>query len=163
MAAFIEDWINRIGRITSWLNVVIIVIIVIDVLFRYLFSETRTWVIELEWQLFALIFLLGMSFTLQQNRHIRVDLFYENFSAANKKRIDLLGNLLFLIPWCLVVIVTGYKYAANSFYIQEGSPNPNGLPYRYIIKSFISLGFVLLLLSGIATSFKLFKSIKTES
>ena len=112
--------------------------------------------------MFTLIFLLGMSFTLQNNRHIRVDLFYEHFSPNKKKWVDSIGHLLFLLPWCIVVIVTGYKYASNSFYIDEGSPNPNGLPYRYIIKSFISIGFLFLALSGIAATVRNFREIKSE-
>ena len=162
IAAFIEKLIDTLGRYTSWLNVAIIILIFVDVFFRYVFSETRTWVIELEWQMFALIFLLGMSFTLQNNRHIRVDLFYEHFSPNKKKWVDSIGHLLFLLPWCIVVIVTGYKYASNSFYIDEGSPNPNGLPYRYIIKSFISIGFLFLALSGIAATVRNFREIKSE-
>ena len=163
VAAWIYNFIDALGGYVSWLNVAIIVLIVIDVFFRYLFNQTRTWVGELEWQLFALTFLLGMSYGLQNDRHIRVDLSYEKFSEKKKRRVNAIGHILFLIPWCAVVIVTGYKYASNSFYINEGSPNPNGLPFRYLIKSFISIGFVLLALSGIAEVIKGPSGTKSES
>lgn len=140
----------------------IILLILTDVIARYLFNATKTWVIELEWHLFGLLFLLGMSYALQQDKHISVDLFYEKYSERNKKIVDTVGHLIFLIPWCIVILITSYKYTANSFYIQEGSPNPNGLPFRYVIKSFIFIGFLLLLLTGIAKIWDHISSLRKE-
>lgn len=132
------------------INVAIIVLIVGDVILRYALNTTKTWVIELEWHFFSLLFLFGMSYALQEDKHIRVDLFYEKYSPRQKMLVDTVGHVFFLIPWCIVVMVTSYKYTANSFYINEGSPNPNGLPYRYVIKFCVLLGFFLLMITGIA-------------
>ncbi|MBK8633935.1 MAG: TRAP transporter small permease subunit [Saprospiraceae bacterium] len=158
----INTTVTKIGNLASWINVGIILLILTDVIARYLFNATKTWVIELEWHLFGLLFLLGMSYALQQDKHIRVDLFYEKYSERNKKIVDTVGHLIFLIPWCIVILITSYKYTANSFYIQEGSPNPNGLPFRYVIKSFIFIGFLLLLLTGIAKIWDHISSLRKE-
>lgn len=145
----ITKLIKYIGDKVAWLNFMIIILIVLDVISRYLFNTTKSWVLELEWHLFALIFLFGMSYAYQKDKHVRVDLFYSKMNERNKNLIDVVGNLFLLIPWCIVVIVTSSKYAYNSYYIMEGSPNPNGLPFRFIIKFCIVLGFALLLLEGL--------------
>jgi len=145
----ISKLIKFIGDKIAWLNFIIIILIALDVISRYLFNTTKAWVLELEWQMFALIFLFGMSYAYQEDKHVRVDLFYSKMTDRNKKLIDIFGNIFLLIPWCIVVIITSTKYAYNSYYIMEGSANPNGLPFRFIIKFCIVIGFVLLLLEGI--------------
>lgn len=144
--------IKKIGEIVSWLNVVLIIIICFDVVLRYFFNSTEKWVIELEWHIFAVIFLVGASYTFQADKHVRVDVFYQNFSENRKLWINLLGNLLFLVPWSIVVIYTSLKYANVSFSYLEGSPDPNGLPARYVIKYVISFSFLLLLVQAILDS-----------
>jgi TRAP-type mannitol/chloroaromatic compound transport system permease small subunit len=116
---------------------------------RYLFNHSEAWRTELEWHLFALIFLLGAGYALKHDKHVRVDLFYAKFSAKKKALVNLIGTLLFLLPWCVIVILASYKYAHNAWLINEGSPD-NGLPARYIIKFAITLGFVFLLLQAIS-------------
>ena len=130
----IESIIRWIGEKSSYINVLLVMIICIDVFMRYILNTTQTWVIELEWHLFALIFLLGASYTLQEDQHVRVDLFYADRSNKSKAWINLAGTLLFLVPWCLILINSSFNYATNSWMMNEGSPNPGGLPARYIIK-----------------------------
>lgn len=141
--------INKIGTWISWLNIFLILLICIDVLLRYFFNTTEKWIIELEWHLFAAIFLIGASFTYQEDKHVRVDLFYQKFSQKTKIWVNLAGNTIFLIPWCLIVIYASFKYANVSLSYFEGSPDPNGLPARFIIKYVIAIGFLLLLIQGL--------------
>jgi len=141
--------IKSIGTASAWLNVVLVLLICIDVLMRYLLNQSFNWVIELEWHIFGLIFLLGSAYTLQKDKHVRVDIFYNDFSEKKKALVNLLGSISLLIPWCIIAILTCTKYASNSFYIKENSPNPGGLPAMYVIKYFIVLGFILLLLQGV--------------
>jgi TRAP-type mannitol/chloroaromatic compound transport system permease small subunit len=148
--SIINSVVKWVGEKASLINVILVGLIVIDVFLRYVFSNTKNWVLELEWHLYALIFLLGISYALQKDEHVRVDLFYQKYSPRTRAIVNLLGHLIFLVPWCIVVISTSYKYAANSFSFSEGSPNPGGLPMRYIIKSSIFIGFGLLLLQGVA-------------
>lgn len=137
-----------------WLTSILVVLIFVDVVLRYLFSSTNAWVMELEWHLFALIFLLCAGFTLKNDQHVRVDLFYTRMSRKGKAWVDLLGTLFLLLPWCAIVIYTSFKYAENSFAFREISPDPGGLPARYMIKFAITVGFSLLMLQGVALVLK---------
>ncbi len=150
----IESIIRWTGEKSSYINVFLVMIICIDVFMRYILNTTQTWVIELEWHLFALIFLLGASYTLQEDQHVRVDLFYADRSIKSKAWINLSGTLLFLVPWCLILVNSSFNYATNSWMMNEGSPNPGGLPARYIIKYCMTFGFILLLLQGIAVIYR---------
>lgn len=141
---------EKIGKAASWLTTALVVLIVIDVVFRYLFKDTAAWIIELEWHFFAIIFLLGGAYALKEDKHVRVDLFYSNFSERDKAWVNLLGTLLLLIPWCLAITWFASQYAWTSFEDREGSPDPGGLPARYLIKSMVALGFFLLNLQAIA-------------
>ncbi len=147
----IESFVAFVGKAAGLLNLLLIVLIVIDVSLRTVFSLTGAWVIELEWHLFAIIFLLGIPYALQQDKHVRVDLFYERFSSGNKRLVNLVGTLIFLLPWAVVLLVTGWHYAAEAYTSGEGSPNPNGIPYFFPIKAMIPLAAGLLILQAIAT------------
>jgi TRAP-type mannitol/chloroaromatic compound transport system permease small subunit len=104
---------------------------------------------------------LGSAYALQQEKHVRVDVFYQRFSERTKTIINLLGTLIFLFPWCYLVITTSYKFFNNSWYIKEGSAQPGGLPARYFIKGMIVVGFLLIALQGISLIVKYFKLLKS--
>jgi TRAP-type mannitol/chloroaromatic compound transport system permease small subunit len=142
------------GRAVSWLCGALVVLICYDVLLRYVANETAIWFQELEWHLFSLIFLIGASYTLKHDGHVRVDVFYARLSPRGQAWINLLGSLLLLMPFCLIMIETSLGYVEKSFLIGEGSPDPGGLPARYLIKAAIPLGFVLLLLQAIAEALR---------
>ncbi|MCB0588723.1 MAG: TRAP transporter small permease subunit [Phaeodactylibacter sp.] len=144
----LNEWV---GRSVSWLTTVLVALVCFDVITRYLFSNTSAWIMELEWHIFALIFLLGAGYAFRHDRHVRVDLFYAEFSARDQALVNLFGAILFLIPWSILVIYASFDYALISFKIGEASPDPGGLPARYAIKFAITAGAVLLLLQGIAS------------
>ena len=100
--------------------------------------------------MFAIIFLIGSAYTLKYNAHVRLELFYQHFSVRTRAWVDLLGTLLFLLPLCLVVISSSLPFIYTAYHFGESSPDPGGLPYRFLIKSVIPLGFLLLFLQGIA-------------
>ena len=141
---------EKVGQVTSWLTVILMLLICFNVAMRYLFNNSEAWRTELEWHLFALIFLFGAGYALKHDKHVRVDLFYANFSKKQKAIVNFIGHLLFLIPWCAVIIFASYKYAHSSWLMNEGSPD-NGLPARYLIKFAITLGFGLLLIQAVAS------------
>ncbi len=153
---FIDRLNDGVGKAVSWLTLLLIIVVGLDVIMRYLFNETQAWVPELEWHLFALIFLLGAGYTLRHDRHVRVDLFYKRFSVRDQALVDLVGTLVLLLPWCLVLLLYAWYYAYESWRIQEGSPDPGGLPARYLIKLAVPLGLLLLFLQGIALAIKAF-------
>ena len=157
MKKLLQNFINfvnaineNIGRATAWLTGILVVLVCGRVLGRMLFDSEPVWLPELDWHLFAMIFLLGAGYTLKHDKHVRVDLFYANFSEKDKASVNLVGALLFLIPWCCLIIWVSYGYALGSFRILEGSPNPNGLPYRFVVKFAITIGASLLLLQALA-------------
>lgn len=146
------DTINeRVGQGVAWLNTVLVVLVCVDVFIRYLLSDSSAWIMELEWHLFALIFLLGAGYAFKHDRHVRVDLFYTKMSERDRAMVDFIGALVFLIPWCIIMIYVSTQYAWQSFLIRETSPDPGGLPARYVIKFAIAVGLFLLLLQAISS------------
>ena len=149
------DWLNeKIGTGVAWLTTVMVLVVCYDVLTRYVFKTSSIAVQEMEWHLFALIFLLGAAFTLKHDRHVRVDVIYTKLSPKTKAWVDLFGSLIFLLPFALLVIWSSNNFVMNSFNIRETSPDPGGLPGRYLLKAAIPAGFVLVLLQGFSLAFK---------
>lgn len=147
----INEWV---GRAVSWLTTILVVLVCFDVITRYFFSNTAAWIMELEWHLFALIFLFGAGYAFKHDKHVRVDLFYAKLSPKDQALVNIIGSFLFLIPWCLLIIYWSYEYALISYNIGETSPDPGGLPARYMIKFCVSIGMVFLLFQGISVLFK---------
>lgn len=143
----LNEWV---GRGVSWVTLGLVLVVFIDVVMRYLFRTSFVFTQELEWHLFAFIFLIGAGYTLLHDGHVRVDIIYQRVGPKAKAWINLLGVLLFLIPGCVMVITTSWKFTANAFSIMEGSPDPGGIPFRFILKGCIPFGFTLLLLQGIS-------------
>jgi len=143
----INEWV---GRGVAWVTLALVVVIFVDVVMRYLFNTSYVFTQELEWHLFAFIFLIGAGYTLLQDGHVRVDIIYQRLGLKGQAWINLLGVIFFLIPGCLMVMSTSWKFALNSFMIMEGSPDPGGIPFRFIVKGFIPAGFFLLLIQGIS-------------
>ncbi|MEM9829816.1 MAG: TRAP transporter small permease subunit [Bacteroidota bacterium] len=150
VSQIIERLNEAVGRGVAWLTTGLVLVIVYDVAARYLFNTSSAGIVELEWHLFAIIFLLGAAYALKHDRHVRVDVFYQNFSPKQQAWVNLIGTILFLIPFCVVATVASWEFTINSWAIQEGSPDPGGLPARYVVKAAIPLGFILLLLQAIS-------------
>ena len=141
---------DKIGRIVSILTIFLVVIIIFDVLLRYFFSITSPASFELEWHIFAAIFLLGAGWTLQQDKHVRVDVFYQRFSLKGKAWVNATGAAFLLVPFCVIGLIESLPFVQASYMVRETSPDPGGLPARYIIKSVIPISFFLLGLQGIS-------------
>lgn len=137
------DWSGKIAAIAL---AALVLLVVYDALMRYLFQSGSVALQELEWHLFDVIILLSLAYTMSHDAHVRVDLFYEHFSAKTKATVNLIGSLLFVLPFSLLIIYLGLDYVAMSFSQMEASADPGGLPYRFIIKSFIPIAFVLMVL-----------------
>ncbi len=158
ISRFIDGFNQRIGKWSSWLVLVMIIIGTWNVVGRRLGQMIGTNLssnayIEAQWYLFDLIFFLGAAYVLNNNGHVRVDIFYSKFNRRQKAIADLLGTILFLLPFCIWTIVFSWDGIVTSWQILEQSPDPNGLP-RYPIKSLIIVGFSLLILQGISQAIK---------
>ncbi|MGF1534313.1 MAG: TRAP transporter small permease subunit [Bernardetiaceae bacterium] len=155
---FLEALNEWIGRGVAWLTTLLVLLFCADVFARNVLRFSSAAIFELEWHIFALIFLLGAGYTLKHDQHVRVDVFYGQFSPRLKAWINLLGTLFFLLPFCGLLIYYGTQMAQTAYQINEGSGDPGGLPARYLIKSAIPLGMFFLSLQGIAL---LLRSLKT--
>ncbi len=152
------------GKLISWLVLAMVLLVSYDVAMRYFFLSGSIALQEMEWHLFSLIFLIGAAYTLKHDDHVRLDLFYKSRFMSDERRawVNLLGSLLLLIPFCILIISTSWPFVFQAYIHLEGSPDPGGLPYRWILKAGIPLGFTLLLLQGVADIAKNLKLILRE-
>ena len=147
----IDRLVELIGVATSWLALVIVALMATNVLLRYLFHTGTVWSQELEWHLLVPLILFGMSYALRHGAHVRVDILYAKFPERAKDIVDLVSAIL-AIAISVLVIWLSLHYVQQSYVIDEGSPDPGGIPHRYFIKGLIPVGFALLLLQSIAVA-----------
>lgn len=124
-----------------------------NALFRYLVGWGSNGLIELQWYLFAAIFLLGAGYALLVNEHVRVDILYGSMPPRGKLWVDLFGGIVFLVPFCLVMIWLGGSFFESSFGSGESSNDSGGLP-RWPVKLLVPVGFSLLLLQAVSEIIK---------
>jgi TRAP-type mannitol/chloroaromatic compound transport system permease small subunit len=158
MARLIDRLNERLGRGVAWLTLAMVLIGAFNAVARYLgryigVNLSSNAYIELQWYLFSLVFLLGGAYTLRHNAHVRVDVIYGRLSNRARAWINLLGTLIFLIPFALFGLWVSWPSVRNSWAVLEDSPDPGGLP-RYPIKTAILVAFALLLVQGIAEAVK---------
>jgi len=151
----IIDRINDvIGRSIAWLTLAMVLVTFLIVVLRYAFSIGWIAMQESVVYLHAVVFMLGAAYTLKQNGHVRVDIFYEKMSARGKAWVDLSGALLLLVPFCLFIIVISWNYVSLSWSLLEGSREAGGLPAVFLLKTTIPVMAGLLMLQGIAQALR---------
>ena len=148
--SWIDNFNEYFGRMVSWATLLLVAVTFTDVVMRYLFKTTFVFTQELEWHIFAFIFLMGAGYTLKHDGHVRVEVFYGKLGRKGKAWINLVGVLFFLVPSCLLFIKTGIPFVVKSFHVMEGSPDPGGIPFRFLLKACIPAGYALILLQGIS-------------
>lgn len=153
-ASLVDRLSELVGSSISWLTLLMVLLGAFNALARYsgrffgITLASNAW-IESQWYLFSLVFLLGASYTLKHNGHVRVDVFYGRLSPRRRAWLNLAGALLLLLPFCVFVLVVSWPSILNSFKVLEVSPDPGGLP-RWPIKGMILIAFGLLILQGFA-------------
>jgi TRAP-type mannitol/chloroaromatic compound transport system permease small subunit len=151
------DGVNQITGFASALFIPALVLItIIDVALRYLFHAGSVAFQELEWHLYAANFVMAAGWTMLKDGHVRVDILYSVVSPRKKAAIDFFGALVFCIPFCLMVLWSSWPFLSNAWIIREGSPDPGGLPARYILKAMIPVGFGLILMQSVSQALKSF-------
>ncbi|MDA3945837.1 MAG: TRAP transporter small permease subunit [Helicobacteraceae bacterium] len=145
----INKTVDKIGNLNAIVMVLMMLNVCYDVIMRYFFNDSKVAFQELEWHLFSFIILIGLAYTLKEDAHVRVDIFYERFQPKSKAIINVIGSVLFIIPFSLLLIYGGYEFAYDSYTMGEISGNPGGLTQRWIVKSFIAIRFILLILATI--------------
>jgi TRAP-type mannitol/chloroaromatic compound transport system permease small subunit len=149
LAGGIDALVDASGRIVAWVMLALVLLMSVNVLLRYLFSIGSVASQELEWHLMSPIVLIGMAYALLHDGHLRVDLIYVKLPERARLVVNLVASLIGIV-FSGLVIYLAWKYVLQSYAIDEGSPDPGGLPHRFVPKAFIPLGFALLLLYSIA-------------
>lgn len=134
------------GELASALWTVLVLVIVLQVIARYAFGKGSIMMEELQWHLYAVGFMLGLGFTEMRERNVRIDVLAEKFAPRTRQWIELFGLAALLLPFTLVVIWFAIPFFWSSFTLNEVSAAPGGLPYRWVLKSFIVSAFALLAL-----------------
>ncbi|SEM68572.1 TRAP transporter small permease subunit [Nitrosomonas marina] len=150
----LELYIGRIsglfGWLAGWLCILMIAVVFVDVIARYAFESGSIAMQELEWHLFAAVFLLGAAYTMRENANVRVDVLYEKLSIRRKAAIDLFGTVFFVIPMSTLILYSSFDFVAYSYETQEVSNDPGGLHYRFTFKALLPFGYFLVLVQAIA-------------
>jgi TRAP-type mannitol/chloroaromatic compound transport system permease small subunit len=145
---------SLVGRSFAWLALASAVLCFVVVVQRYLLSTTHLWMQDLYVWLNGAMFMAVAGYTLLIDGHVRVDITYRPAPVRRKAVMDLVGVLLFLLPFCAVVGIWGFEYVQRAWQLREGSPNPGGMPGLYVLKTFILVFVVLVALQGIAMALR---------
>lgn len=146
--------IDAVGHLCSVLMILMIVNVFYDVIMRYFFNDVSIAMQELEWHLFAAMFMFGIGYTLMTDDHVRVDVIYDQLSKKKQAIINLIGSLIFALPFTVLILYFSIDYTYEAYEMGEGSADPGGLPHRWIIRAVIpgSAGFLILCIIHVVLS-----------
>jgi tripartite ATP-independent transporter DctM subunit len=150
------------GLLAAVLVLVLSLLVAYDAMMRYLFSAGSIALQEVEWHLFDMIFLLGLSYALKHDKHVRVDIFFERYSGNTQKVVQILSMLLLVLPFALLMLVDAYDMTLQSYLQHEVSPDPGGLGYRWVIKAVLVAGFVLLIVQALSEILKAYHQLENK-
>jgi len=162
MTYTIDTLTKRIGFLTAILALILALLVGYDATVRYLFSEGSIALQEVEWHIFDIVFLLGLSYALKHDKHVRVDIFFANYSTETQSIVQILSMLVLLIPFSLFFLTGSFDMTVQSFIQNEISSDPGGLTHRYLIKGVLFLAFVLLVLQAISEIIKAYRKLKSK-
>ena len=150
LATALDRIAETVGNTAAWLALALVLVTFAVVVLRYLFQLGSIAMQESILYLHASLFLLGATYTLKRDGHVRVDIFYRGFTPRGKALVDLLGSLLLLLPVCSFLLWVSWDYVAGAWALREGSPEAGGLPFVYLLKTLIPLAAALLILQGVS-------------
>ncbi len=153
LAGGIDAFIDLVGRATSWLALVLALVMGANVLLRYGFSIGSIAMQELEWHIMVPICVFGMSYALLKGEHVRVDVVFQYFSPRAKLMVEVITAVVGMLL-AVIVIWLCIPYVRQSWSIGEGTANPGGIDYRYVVKAFIPIGFGLYFLQSLSEAIK---------
>lgn len=154
LADKVDRFIQRIGLSVAWCYVLLVLVIILQVVLRKGFSNGLIVLEELQWHLYAVGVMFGLSYAQTTNSHIRVDLFYSHFRARTKHIIEILGILILVLPFVGIIFFHSIDFFLDSYRIGETSESPSGLPYRWAMKAVIPVTFFLLGLAMISRLYR---------
>ncbi|MDG1230151.1 MAG: TRAP transporter small permease subunit [SAR86 cluster bacterium] len=154
ISKYLDSFSEMTGKICSWFVALMVLVTCLVVVMRYGLDMGSVFLQDVVLYLHGGLFLLGAAFALKRGAHVRVDIFYRNFSTSKKALVDLLGNLIFLQPICWTILLYSWGYVEFSWRIMEVSPEPDGLPFVYVQKSLLIVVAILLALQSISEILK---------
>lgn len=160
---WIDALTKQVGNLSAVVLAFLILLVVYDAMMRYLFNAGSVALQELEWHLFDVVILLGIAYTLRENAHVRVDIFYDRFTEKQQAYVNLFGTILLVLPFSALIVTIGTEFVLLSFQQMECSSDPGGLPYRFIVKSLMPVAFVLLALQALSEVVRSVKTIRSAS
>ena len=163
MSSLIDNLTQKIGFLTAILALILALLIGYDAFMRYLFSAGSIALQEVEWHIFDIIFLFGLSYALKHDKHVRVDIMFSHYSMQTKAMVQILSMLFLLIPFALYFLSGSYDMVVQSYMQNEISSDPGGLGYRFIIKGVLFIAFVLLLLQAISEIIKAYTKLESKT
>lgn len=155
LADALDRLIDAVGWLAAALTLAMVLLISGNTLLRYFFNTSAIWAQELEWHVLAFIALWGLAYMQLRAVPVRVDMFYQHFSQRTKLAIEFGVALLIILPFSLFVCWLGWGFVAHSYALKEVSPDPGGLPMRWIVKSFVIAGYALLALAAVSQLIRL--------
>ncbi len=142
------------GHVTAGIMMLMLLNVFYDVIMRYLFKSGSIAMQEMEWHLFSIVLLIGISYALFKDGHVRVDLIYDGLATKKKAIINIVGSIVFLIPFSLLIAVGSIDFVLEAFNTHEISGDPGGLTHRWIIKALVPTSFFLLVFSTVGVIIK---------
>ncbi|HEY5776206.1 MAG TPA: TRAP transporter small permease subunit [Xanthomonadales bacterium] len=158
----LRRFIARCGTAVAWLTLVMVLLTFTIVVLRYGFNLGWIWLQESLTYLHVLVFCVVAAWALQEDGHVRVDIFYASMTAKNRARVDLLGSLLFLVPFCVFILYISWPYVANSWKLLETSREAGGLPLVFLLKTLIMVMPALLLGQALINICDAWKTIRSN-
>ncbi|MBC2705543.1 TRAP transporter small permease subunit [Desulfobacula sp.] len=163
---FFDRFADAMGHLTAVIMIAMLLNVFYDVIMRYLFKTGSIAMQEMEWHLFSLVFLIGISYALFKNGHVRVDIIYDQLSVKKQALINIAGSVIFLIPFSLLIAFGSIDFVLEAFHTGEISGDPGGLTHRWLIKALLPFSFFLLVFSTIGIIVKninLYQSVHVKS
>ena len=151
---YIDAFTDRCGRLLAWLALTMALLTALIVVLRYGFNIGSIMAQEAVIYMHGCLFMLGAAYTLKSGAHVRVDIFYRDFSPRARAWVNSLGGIVFLLPLCIFICFASWNYAAESWAMNETSPEPGGIPAVFLLKSLIPLMALNLLLQGLAETLR---------
>ncbi|MBU1669323.1 TRAP transporter large permease subunit [bacterium] len=162
MSYYIDTLTKKTGFLTAILALVLALLIGYDAMMRYLFSAGSIALQEIEWHIFDIVFLFGLSYALKHDKHVRVDIFFSRYSIQTKAMVQIFSMLFLLIPFSLFFLQGAFDMTLQSYLQNEVSSDPGGLTHRYLIKGVLFLAFFLLVLQALSEIVKAYSKLESK-
>lgn len=149
----IDAFVDAVGRVFAWICIAQVALVGMNVILRYMLRIGPMELQELEWHMISPIALIGMCYAMRHNDHVKVDIFYDKFEESRRDLVDLLAAIATIVMSVLIIDMST-DFVGQAYVVDEGSPDPGGLPHRWLLRSFIPIGFTILAMQAFGNLLK---------